>query len=205
MGLPLFLFVDVVFIIISKVFTGRDFLELSFDDKFCNDPSCIARIFVQRLVELADQFFEDRPHRRVVDPIRMQVDLPESLQHLEQQAGFVELGDRVVEVELLQHFAHVLAESGDVIAQIRGQVRRVTEQLVEVVAGRVVEREPRRLAQLRIEIFELPATKLGLLAEHLLLGSGKHAIEAPQHGQRQDDILVFAALESVTDQVRNAP
>ena len=44
----------------------------------------LAGIFVQRLVEAADQLLKDNTHRRVVHPIGMQVDVPEPLQHLEE-------------------------------------------------------------------------------------------------------------------------
>jgi hypothetical protein len=59
----------------------------------------LARILVQGLVELPDQLLEDRPHRGVVDHVGMQVDVLEALHHLEQESRFVELADRVVEVE----------------------------------------------------------------------------------------------------------
>ena len=123
----------------------------------------LARVLVQRLVELPDQLLEDRAHRGVVDPVRVQVDVLEALEHLEQQPRLVELADRVVEVELLQHLAHVRAEAGDVVAQVRRQVRRVGEELLEVVAGGVVEGEARRLPELRVEVLELLALELGLL------------------------------------------
>ena len=78
-------------------------------------------VLVERLVELADQLLEDRAHRGVVDPLRMQVDVLEALHHLEQQAGLVELADGVVEVEALEHLAHVLAETGEVVAEVRSE------------------------------------------------------------------------------------
>ena len=165
----------------------------------------LAGILVQRLVELPDQLLEDRAHRGVVDLVRVQVDVLEALEHLEQQPRLVELADRVVEVELLQHLAHVRAEAGDVVAQVRRQMRRVGEELVEVVAGGVVEREARDPAELRVEVLELLAPKLGLFRQHLLLRAGQHAVQAAQDGERQDDVLVLAALEGIADEVRDAP
>ena len=117
----------------------------------------LAGVLVQRLVELPDQLLEDRAHRRVVDLVRVQVDVLEALQHLEEQPRLVELADGVVEVELLQHLAHVRAEAGDVVAQVGGEVRRVGEELLEVVAGGVVEGEAGDLAELRVEVLELLA------------------------------------------------
>ena len=85
----------------------------------------LAGILVQRLVELPEQLLEDRPHGGVVDLLRVQVHVPEALEHLEEKSGFVELADGVVEIELLQHLAHVGAEAGDVVAQVSGEVRRI--------------------------------------------------------------------------------
>ena len=165
----------------------------------------LAGIFVQRLVELADQLFEDCPHRGVVDLARVQIHGPEALQHLEQQPRLVELADGVVEVEPLQHLAHVAAEAGDVVAQVGCDVRRIGQQGFEVVARGVVEGESGSPAKLRVQVIQPASAQLGLPAQHLALGWCKHAIEPPEHGQRQDDVLVLAALEAVTDQIRDTP
>jgi hypothetical protein len=135
----------------------------------------------------------------------VQVHVLEPLEDLEQQTRFVELADRVVEVELLQHLAHVGTEARDVVAQVGGEVRCVGEELLEVVPRGVVEGEAGDLAKLGIEVLELLASQLGLLRENLLLGAGQHAIEASKDGQRQDDVLVLAALEGIADEIRNAP
>ena len=47
----------------------------------------LAGILVQRLVELPDQLLEDRAHRRVVDLVRVQVHVLETLEHLEQESA----------------------------------------------------------------------------------------------------------------------
>jgi hypothetical protein len=135
----------------------------------------------------------------------VQVDVLEALEHLEEEPGLVELADGVVEVELLQHLAHVRAEAGDVVPEVGGDVRRVGEELLEVVAGGVVEGEARDLPELRVEVLELLALQLGLLAEDLLLGVGEYAIETAQDRERQDDVLVLAALEGVADEVCDTP
>ena len=115
----------------------------------------LAGIFVQRFVELADQLLEDRAHRRVVDLVRVQIDIFEALEHLEEKPRLVELADRIVEVEFLQHLAHVWAEPGDVVAQVGREVRRVGEELLEVIAGRVVEGEARDPAELGVEVLQV--------------------------------------------------
>jgi len=164
-----------------------------------------AGILVERLVELPDELLEDRAHRRVVDHVRVQVDVLEALEHLEQEPSLVQPADGVVDVELLQHLAHVRAEAGEVVPQIGREVRRVGEELGEVVARGVVKREAGGLPKLRVEVLELLASQLSLLAQDLLLGRGQHTIESPQDRKRKDDVLVLAPLEGVTDEVGDAP
>jgi hypothetical protein len=62
---------------------------------------CSPGFLVQRLIELADKLFEDRPHRRVIDLVGVQIDVLETFEDLEEQTRLVELADRIVEVELL--------------------------------------------------------------------------------------------------------
>jgi hypothetical protein len=63
----------------------------------------------------------------------------------------------------------------------------------------------RNFAELSVEILQPLATQLTLALQHHLLGRREHAIETPQHRERQDHILILATLERVADQVRNAP
>ena len=104
----------------------------------------LTRIFVQRFVEPADQFLENCAHRGVVNAVGMKVNVPESLQHLEEQARLIEFADGVVEVEPFQDLAHILAETRDVVPQVGGDVGGVREQPLEVVPGSVVEGETGR-------------------------------------------------------------
>ena len=135
----------------------------------------------------------------------MQVDVLETLEDLKEESCLIELVDSVVEIELLQHFPHVQAEASDVVAQVRHEVRRVGEELLEIVARRVVEGEARSPAELRIEILELFVPQLGLLSKHLVLRRCQHAVEPTQHRKRKDYVLILAPLEGVTDKVGNAP
>lgn len=112
----------------------------------------LARVLIERLVELAEQLLEYRAHVCVGDPVRVQVRVLELLDDLKQEPSFIELADGVVEVELLEHFAHVGAEPGDVVAQV-SHVRRIGQQLVEVVARRVVEGVAGDLAKLWVQVF----------------------------------------------------
>ena len=166
----------------------------------------LTRVLVQRLVELADQLLENRPHGGVVDGVRVEVHLgvAEALDDLKDQPRLVELADRVVEIEFLQHLAHVRTEADDVAAQIRGDERRVLYQPLEVAIGGVVEGEARGPAELRIQVLEL-ALVLGVGPQDLRLGRGQHAVEPPQHSQRQDHVLVLPPLEGVADPIRHLP
>ena len=56
----------------------------------------LAGILVQRLVELAQQFFEDGAHCGVVDRVRMQVDGPEALHDQKEQPGVIEPGEKPI-------------------------------------------------------------------------------------------------------------
>ena len=78
----------------------------------------LARVLVQCLVELADQLLEDRAHGGVVDRVGMEIHRLEALEHLEEQARLIELADRVVEAESLEHLAHVLAKAGDMLRRL---------------------------------------------------------------------------------------
>ncbi len=98
-------------------------------------------IFIQRFVEFPDQLLEDRSHGRVVDLIRVEIDVLEAFKNLEDKAGFVQFADGVVEIEPLQHLPHVRAEAGDEIAEVGRQMGSVGEELLEVVAGGVIEGE----------------------------------------------------------------
>ena len=165
----------------------------------------LAGVLVQGFVELAEQLFEDGAHRRVVDRARVQIDALEPLHHLEQEPRLVELADRVVEVEPFHHAPHVVAESGDVVPQIAGKPGGIREQPVEVVLRCVVEGESGSSAKLPVQLLEAALAQLRLPSQHPLLGRREHAVEAAQHRQGQDDVLVLAALEAVADEVRDPP
>ena len=163
----------------------------------------LAGVLVERFVELADQLLEHRSHGRVVDLVRMQVDVAEPLDDLIQEPPFVEDADLIGEAERVEHLCHVVAESGDVGFQIGRQTRRVGQVAGEVVAGDVVEREPRGPAQLAVRIGEL-ALQLGMVFQTPLLRRFHHAVEAAQHREGQGYIGVLATLEGVADEVGNA-
>ena len=165
----------------------------------------LAGVLVEGPVELPDQLLEDRPHGGVVDHVGMEVERAEPFHHLVQQLGLVELADGVIEVEPLDDLPHLIAEPDDVVAQVRGQLRRVGEEAFEVVPGGVVEGESRGLLQLRVHVLQAQPLQLGLPREHLLLRRREHAVEPPEDGQGEDHVLVLPPLEAVANQVRDIP
>jgi hypothetical protein len=166
----------------------------------------LAGVFVQRLVEFADQFFEDVAHLQVGDLIGVQVDLAETLHHQEEQPALVEVGDGAVEVQLRQHVAHVRAEAVHVLAQVVRDVVRVGQQAREVVARDVVEGEPGfGFEQVRQCAFLQPGCILPVRFEDGCFGWREHAVQAAQHREGEDHVLVVAAFEGVTDQVGYRP
>ena len=72
---------------------------------------------------------------------------------------------------------HVLAEAGDIVAQVSCQVRGIGKRLLEIVARGVVEGESGNPSKLRIEVLKFLFPQLGLLGENLLLGAGQHAVD----------------------------
>ena len=164
----------------------------------------LARVLVHRLVELPEQLLEDVAHLQVRDLVRVEVDVLELLQHQEQQAGLVQLADRVAEVELLEHLPHVVGEPVDVGPQVRRQVGVVLQQPLERELRRVVEREARRLAELGGEVLQ-PPLELRVGLQDLRLRRLQHAVQSPQHRQRQDDVRILGTLEGVAEQVGHRP
>ena len=77
----------------------------------------------------------------------MEVDALETLDDLEQEPGIVELLDRVGEVEAVEHLAHVGREPTDVVVEVALEVGSVGQELLEVVAGGVVEGITRSLTE----------------------------------------------------------
>ena len=56
----------------------------------------------------------------------------------------------------------------------------------------------------RLEVLD-PAAELGVPVEHRLLGRLQHAVQAAQHGQRQDDLAVLGLLVVAPQQVGDRP
>ena len=165
-----------------------------------------AGIFVEGFIEPAHQFLKDVAHLMVGNLVGMEINdvAGKPLHHQEQQAVIVELGDGVWEVELVQNLPHVIGKTVQVGAQVRCEAGRIIEQFLEIVFGPVVEGEARSFAELGIEVLQL-ALQLGVRLQDFQLRRRQHAVNAPEHRERQDHVLVFAAFEPITEQFRNGP
>ena len=93
---------------------------------------------------------------------------------------------------------------GDVVSQVGGRVWRVGQQPFKVIPGCVVEGEPRRTAKLPVKVVQ-PSSKLGLPFKHDLFCGRQHAVQPPQHCQRQDYVLVLTPLDGVAYEVGYIP
>ena len=91
----------------------------------------------------------------VVHHVRVQVDILEALHHQEKQPVFLQLGDGVAEVELLDHLAHVLAETVDVGVEVGCQVGRVLDQPLEGEGRGIVEGKTRGVREHGVQVWSL--------------------------------------------------
>jgi hypothetical protein len=138
------------------------------------------------------------------DDVRLQVDVRELLGDEVEQVGLGQAVDLRRKVEVLEYVAHLGRERLDVAAQVLGDVRLVSHQLLQVEGGRVVEVLARLLEKERSGI----EASLGPQREFMqnrLLGRLQHAVEAAEHGERENDLAVVGLLVVAAEQVRDGP
>jgi len=149
---------------------------------------------------------EDQPHRVVVDGIRMQVDAGEFLRDLAQQARHRQPLHLRLEVAVLEAVADPGRETLDVFLEVLADVVLVPHELLQVQGRGVVELQGGPAAQVGVRVDAgLPAG--GRLGQAFLLGGVEDAIQAPEDGERQDDLAVLGLLvvprrRSATDQMK---
>ena len=165
----------------------------------------IARLLVRRLVEPPDQLLEDGAHLEVGDLVRVQVDLAEPLHHEVEPVGLVELGDVLLEAEVVEDLPRAVREALHVMGQVGGDVVRVALQLGEGEPARVVERHAGNPAQDRVRPLELAALEALELVEDFVLGRFQHAVEPSQDGHREHDVLVLVRPVRAAQQLRDRP
>ena len=170
----------------------------------------LACLLVVVLVELADQFLEDRAHRVVVDAGRRKVDVgvEKLVDQRADRIGLGEGGELVAEFEIVENVLDVRREAIEVILEIGEQLLLAAArfQVAQRELRGVVEGLPRRLAERGTLLGDARLVQHLLGVKHGLLGGLQHRVHAPDDAHRQDDIGVFAALEEVAqDIVGDAP
>ncbi len=166
----------------------------------------LAGLFVVFLVELADQFLEDRAHGVVVDAGGGERSMSGIEEFVDQRADGVGLGERgelVAELEVFEDVLDVGREAVEVVLE-------VGEQLLLAAAGfevaqrelrGVVERLAGGIAERGALFGDARLVEHLLGVEHRLLGRLQHGIHAPDDAHGQDHIGILAALEQVAEHV----
>ncbi|MNY68512.1 hypothetical protein D3C86_2062920 [compost metagenome] len=77
-------------------------------------PGC----FVEAFSKLANQLFENDAHAEIADALRAQIDHRETLDHRVQQFCRCQLLNEVLEVEVLENLATILAEGLHIAHQV---------------------------------------------------------------------------------------
>ena len=165
----------------------------------------VAGGLVRGFIEPPDQVLEDQAHLVVRHRVGVQVDLGELADHQEQPVGFVQLGDLLLELEILEDLAGLGGERLDVVGQVLGDLVRVALQLLEIELAGVVERVAGDPVQDRLEVLDAAAFQRRVLLQHLRLGRLQHAVQPAQDGQRQDHPAVLRRLIRAAEQVRDRP
>ena len=162
-------------------------------------------IFVEGLVELADEFLEDEAHLLVGNLVWMELRALKPIDHLVKKTRVLKPLNCVAELELLDHLSHVRGEARDVGVQVFFQrARSLLHEPLEGVSRGVVKRLPRSLLELVFQVVEFVLV-LPVGLQYLVLRRLEHAINPPKYGERQNDILVPPPLEVVAEKVRGAP
>ena len=108
-------------------------------------------------VEPPDQLLEDVAHLDVGHHVGVQVDLAELRDDQVQPVGLVELGDVLLEAEVLDDLAGPGGEALDVVGQVGGDVVGIALEFLEVELAGVVERLPGHPVEDRLQVLDLAA------------------------------------------------
>ena len=165
----------------------------------------VSRLLVRLLGADADELLEHVPHLHVVDAFGREVDVRELLDDLVEEVPLVHARDLLVEPEALHDLEDVVREVPDVAAEVLRDVVWVVEQPREVEPRGVVERPPGGALELLATDVRAVAGVRSVGGEHRLLRLGEHAVEAPEHGEGEDDLAVLVALVGPSEQVADAP
>ena len=108
------------------------------------------------------------------------------------------------EAEVLEDVPHRRGEALDIGGEVGGDVVLVAHQLAHVERRGVHEGVAGDAQQERLGVHP-GGFPLGLLREHGRLGGSQHAVQAAQHGERQDDLAVLRGLEVAPEEVGDGP
>ena len=95
--------------------------------------------FVREFGEFSDQLLEHKPHIRIGDDLRMEIDLRKLLCHEVQEIGDRQSFDLIAEFKLLEDVAHIAGKARKVTQQVWLEMIRVGKQLCQVEFGNIVE------------------------------------------------------------------
>lgn len=156
------------------------------------------------LGEAADQLLEDVAHVVVGHDLGTQVQVRELADDLVEQSGTVQPLDLLGELETLQHALRVVREGPHVHLEVHRSALRILRDLLQRQARPVVEGVPRGPPQ---EAVRVDAAVLVLFRDlrDLLAGRLQHALQSPQHRERQDDLAVVGLLVVPPQEVGDGP
>ena len=100
----------------------------------------IPGFFVGLFVEAHHQMLEKIAHLKVVDPVRVKIDIGHRLDNGEETVAGVELLDLISELETLEDAPRGRGKAVDVRYEVRRDVLGIAEQPGKGVGARVVER-----------------------------------------------------------------
>ena len=200
---------------LDGVWRGEHFIVVHEED-VDHEPDDFARrvvlpgVLVAGLGEFADDFFKDVAHFQIGNVVGMEVAflLREFLQDNVEDAFLVHTRDFGIEVEPLDDFAHVRRESLQVLAEVRRDVVGIIEQRLECVRARVVEGMSGDFAKALVHHLGIDPIDRRCLVHRLgdlFLRAGQHAVKAPDHCQRQNDVAILMRLVDARQLVGDGP
>lgn len=134
----------------------------------------------------------------------MKVDPGELLGDLVEEAVLREALDLGGEIEPLENVPHRGRERLIVGEQVLADMVLIAHELAHIEGGRVVETLPGLAQEERVGI-EPRLRLVGELGEHGRLGGLQNAVEAPEDGEREDDLAVFGLFVVAAQEVRHGP
>ena len=138
----------------------------------------------------------------VGDGFGMEVDGGELGDDQEETVGFIELGDVIVEAEVIEDGADVGREAANVFEQVLGDVVGGALELLEVEAAGVVEALAGGFAEEGVGGFVVP---LLLGGEDLGLGGLEDAVQAAEDGHGEHDFAVLGRAVGAAEGVGDVP